>query len=44
MKKKVLSDSDEVSGCALDVGVDRLERQGHSLLSCWMWKHCFQSL
>lgn len=29
MKKKVLSDSDEVSGCVLDVGIHRLVNQNH---------------
>lgn len=28
MKKKVLSDSDEVSSCVLDIGIDRLEQRG----------------
>ena len=31
MKKKVLSDSDEVSGCVLDIGIDRLEKRVHCL-------------
>lgn len=31
MKKKVLSDSDEVSGCVLDIGIDRLEKRDHCL-------------
>lgn len=31
MKKKVLSDSDEVSGCALDISIDRLEKRDHCL-------------
>uniref|UniRef100_A0A663E287 PH-interacting protein n=1 Tax=Aquila chrysaetos chrysaetos TaxID=223781 RepID=A0A663E287_AQUCH len=30
MKKKVLSDSDEVSGCVLDIGIERLEKQDRS--------------
>lgn len=29
MKKKVLSDSDEVSDCVLDVGIGRLEKRNH---------------
>lgn len=32
MKKKVLSDSDEVSGCVLDIGIERLEKQVCCLL------------
>lgn len=43
MKKKVLSDSDEVSGCVLGIGIDTPEKQD-CCLSCGRPKYWFQSL
>lgn len=43
MKKKVLSDSDEVSGCVLGIGIDTPEKPD-CCLSCGGPKYCFQSL
>jgi len=44
MKKKVLSDSDEVSGCVLYIGIARWEKWDWSIFLTWckstLFGHC----